>query len=252
MPGVCWIQNWGYFDVRWHTIHWQVITLLLTHFFGKAIPLILWITAPCIADALMLHTAVVGDWICLTAMLKLCTLACRKNLHLCHPTPGEWLSSCSTTDCPVYFMAALALPKHLHHIRPPLTENEKASDVATYTAILLMQLFCCINMSQGLLVCHGTLGGWVHSHWLGLIDWMTFLALFSSKVWCLLLPTLSLVLQMADSFVCTSLVLKCCKLLFTWFWVLCYLNKTLFAGYTQVMIMEGLSQLFPMKKAKAF
>jgi hypothetical protein len=185
MPGVCWIQNWGHFDVRWHTIHWQVFTLLLTHFFEKATPLIAWIAAPCIADALMLHTAVVGGWICLTAMLKLCTLACRKNLHLYHPIPGKRPSSCSTTDCPVYCIAALASPKHLHHIRSPLTENEKTFDVATYTAILLMQLFCCINMSQGLLVCHGRLGGWVHSHRLGLIDCMTFFALFSSKVWCL-------------------------------------------------------------------
>jgi hypothetical protein len=157
MPGVCWIQNWGHFDVRWHTIHWQVITLLLAHFFEKATPLISWITAPCRADALMLHTAVVGGWICLTAMLKLCTLACRKNLHLYHPTPGKWLSSCSTTDCPVYCMAALALPKHLHHIRSPLTENGKAIDVASHLAHAVVLLYkheprpTCLSWHTGLL-----------------------------------------------------------------------------------------------------
>jgi len=32
----------------------------------------------------------------------------------------------------------------------------------------------------------------------------------------------------------------------------CYLKKTLFAGYTQVMIMEGLSRLLPMKENKGY
>lgn len=115
-----------------------------------------WVFHPTLTT-LILDVSVVGGWIYQIVMPKLCTLACRKNLHLYHPTPGKWLSSCSTTDCPVYCMAALALPKHLHHIRSPLTENGKAIDVASHLAHAVVLLYkheprpTCLSWHTGLL-----------------------------------------------------------------------------------------------------